>query len=113
MLPHFVSFATGALIGAALLGLLPEAMESIGSGGAHSIGAALVVGLGVFFIIEKLVLWRHAHSHEHESPTEREVVARGVTDTLAHDFTELSPAGAGAEGSLHARAPYAPAAGRG
>src|SRR5262249_60948208 len=64
MLPHFVSFATGALIGAALLGLLPEAMEGVGPGGAHAIGAALVVGLGVFFIIEKLVLWRHAHSHE-------------------------------------------------
>jgi zinc and cadmium transporter len=63
ILPHFVSFATGALIGAALLGLLPEAMETVGAGGAHGIGVALVVGLGVFFIIEKLVLWRHAHSH--------------------------------------------------
>jgi zinc and cadmium transporter len=85
MLPHFVSFATGALIGAALLGLLPEAMETVGPGGAHAIGVALVVGLGVFFIIEKLVLWRHAHSHEHEDPTARKVVAHGVTDALAHD----------------------------
>jgi zinc and cadmium transporter len=85
MLPHFVSFATGALIGAALLGLLPEAMQSVGPGGAHAIGVALVVGLGVFFIIEKLVLWRHAHSHEHEDPTEREVSARGVADSLADD----------------------------
>jgi zinc and cadmium transporter len=85
MLPHFVSFATGALIGAALLGLLPEAMEAVGPGGAHSIGIALVAGLGVFFIIEKLVLWRHAHSHEHEDPVTREVVAHGVTDAIAHD----------------------------
>jgi zinc and cadmium transporter len=64
LLPHFVSFATGALIGAALLGLLPEAMEGVGPGGANGIGAAMVAGLGVFFIIEKLVLWRHAHSQE-------------------------------------------------
>jgi zinc and cadmium transporter len=85
MLPHFVSFATGALIGAALLGLLPEAMEGVGPGGAHSIGAALVVGLGVFFVIEKLVLWRHAHSHEREDPTAKAVSAQGVTDTLTHD----------------------------
>jgi zinc transporter ZupT len=85
MLPHFVSFATGALIGAALLGLLPEAMETVGPGGAHAIGVALVVGLGVFFVIEKLVLWRHAHSHEHEDPTARKVVAHGVTDVLARD----------------------------
>jgi len=88
MLPHFVSFATGALIGAALLGLLPEAMEAVGPGGAHSIGIALVAGLGVFFIIEKLVLWRHAHSHEHEDPVVREVVAHGATDALSHDDSE-------------------------
>jgi zinc and cadmium transporter len=64
LIPHFVSFATGALLGAALLALLPEAMEGVGTEGAHDIGVALIVGLGVFFVIEKLVLWRHAHSHE-------------------------------------------------
>ena len=96
MLPHFVSFATGALIGAALLGLLPEAMEAVGPGGAHSIGIALVAGLGVFFIIEKLVLWRHAHSHGHEDPVTRDVMAHGVTDALAHDD---APAGGPVLGS--------------
>jgi zinc and cadmium transporter len=64
MLPHFVSFATGSLIGAALLGLLPEAMETVGPAGARAVGAAMVAGLGIFFVIEKLVLWRHAHSQE-------------------------------------------------
>src|SRR6185312_2499052 len=64
LLPHLVSFATGALLGAALLALLPEAMESVGTAGAHAIGASLVLGLGIFFVIEKVVLWRHAHSHE-------------------------------------------------
>jgi len=64
VLPHFVSFATGALLGAALLALLPEAMQTAGPGGAHRIGLALVAGLGVFFVIEKLVLWWHVHAHE-------------------------------------------------
>jgi zinc and cadmium transporter len=63
LLPHFVSYATGALLGAALLALLPEAMEGVGPDGAHSIGAALLVGLGVFFVIEKLVLWWHTHAN--------------------------------------------------
>ena len=102
MLPHFVSFATGALIGAALLGLLPEAMEAVGPGGAHSIGIALVAGLGVFFIIEKLVLWRHAHSHEHEEPVVREVVAHGVTDALSHDDSEDGVAHIQSAGQLSA-----------
>lgn len=62
VLPHFVSFATGALLGAALLALLPEAMEGVGPSGAHEIGLAVVIGLGIFFVIEKLVLWWHSQS---------------------------------------------------
>jgi zinc and cadmium transporter len=62
LLPHFVSFATGALLGAALLALLPEAIEGAGAAGAHAMGLTLVAGLGVFFVIEKLVLWWHARA---------------------------------------------------
>ena len=67
MLPHFVSFATGALLGAALLALLPEAMARAGVAGAHALGLTLIAGLGVFFVIEKLVLWWHARPDE-EAP---------------------------------------------
>jgi zinc and cadmium transporter len=63
ILPHFVSFATGALLGAALLALLPDAIEGAGPTGAHDIGLSLVAGLGVFFVVEKLVLWWHLHMH--------------------------------------------------
>lgn len=69
-LPHFVSFATGALLGAALLALLPEAIEGAGPQGAHAIGASLALGLAIFFVIEKLVLWRHAHTHDGDEPHE-------------------------------------------
>lgn len=63
ILPHVVSFATGALLGAALLALLPEAIAGAGLGGAQGIGLTLIAGLGVFFVIEKLVLWWHVHAH--------------------------------------------------
>ena len=62
LLPHLVSFATGALLGAALLALLPDAIERAGVGGAHAIGLTLVAGLGAFFVIEKLVLWWHTRA---------------------------------------------------
>lgn len=61
VLPHLVSFATGALLSAALLGLLPHAIEGVGIASAHKIGLALLIGLLIFFILEKLVLWRHCH----------------------------------------------------
>ena len=61
VLPHLVSFATGALLSAALLGLLPHAIESAGLADAHYIGMTLLCGLLVFFVLEKLVLWRHCH----------------------------------------------------
>src|SRR5262245_5094909 len=62
VLPHLVSFATGALLGTALLALVPEALEGADS---HGIGMALVAGIVVFFVLEKLVLWRHSHSGEY------------------------------------------------
>jgi zinc and cadmium transporter len=61
LLPHLVSFATGALLGAAFLGLVPHALDQIGPGGAHAIGLALLVGILTFFLLEKFVLWRHCH----------------------------------------------------
>ena len=68
ILPHFVSFATGALLGAALLALLPEAIERAGVAAAHALGLTLIAGLGVFFVIEKLVLWWHTRGEE-EAPS--------------------------------------------
>ncbi len=62
--PHLVSFAIGALLGASLLGLIPHALEPEFGVDPHDIGLTLLIGLLSFFVLEKLVLWRHCH-HEH------------------------------------------------
>ncbi|MGD2076537.1 MAG: ZIP family metal transporter [Gammaproteobacteria bacterium] len=64
LLPHAISFAIGALLGAALLGLLPHALEGVGGTDFHGITGTVLLGLFGFFLLEKLVLWRHCH-HEH------------------------------------------------
>jgi len=72
LLPHAVSFAIGALLGAALLGLLPHALEGAGSDNLHNITGAVLLGLFGFFLLEKLVLWRHCHHDECEVHTPEE-----------------------------------------
>ncbi len=57
-----VSYAIGALLGAAFLEILPEAIKLSQNG--TIIGATLLFGILLFFILEKLLLWRHCH-HEH------------------------------------------------
>lgn len=66
LLPGMVSFAIGALLGAALLAVLPHALEAPGISGAHTVTAVVLVGLLGFFLLEKAVLWRHCHTHECE-----------------------------------------------
>ncbi len=67
LIPHLVSFATGALLGAAFLGLLPHALEGAGPEALHAVGAAVLIGILAFFLLEKLVLWRHCHVDECEA----------------------------------------------
>lgn len=70
--PVLVSYAIGALLGAALLEVLPEAVEL--SGNIRVVALALLGGILLFFLLEKLVLWRHCH-HEvceaHGTPAAR------------------------------------------
>mgnify|MGYP000234679856 CR=1 FL=1 len=66
LLPHAVSFAIGALLGAALLGLLPHALAGVGGNDFHAITGAVLLGLFGFFLLEKLVLWRHCHDRDCE-----------------------------------------------
>jgi zinc and cadmium transporter len=57
----FVSLAVGALLGDALLHLMPESFESITNG--TTIGLLFIVGLFAFFVIEKFLHWHH-HSDD-------------------------------------------------
>lgn len=56
-----ISYAIGALLGAAFLEILPHALEH---GEPHRMAATVLFGIMFFFVLEKLVLWRHCH-HDH------------------------------------------------
>jgi len=59
ILIFFVAFSAGALIGDAFLHLLPEAVEK--NGFTTGVSTAIFLGIIVFFLLEKLLRWRHCH----------------------------------------------------
>jgi len=82
--PHLISYAIGALLGAAFLEVLPNAV--IASTDASSTGRVILFGLLGFFLLEKLVIWRHCHVEEcegHEPPIE--VVVRTHNHVHGHE----------------------------
>lgn len=91
--PVLVSYAIGALLGASLLEVLPEAVKM--GGDIETVGKALLGGILLFFLLEKLVLWRHCHdeiceahsSHDHGHDHGRSGAMIMVGDTF-HNFVD-------------------------
>jgi zinc and cadmium transporter len=61
--PMLVSFAIGALLGAAFLEVIPHAFQR---GDPHEAAVAILGGIFAFFVLEKLLLWRHCHTENCE-----------------------------------------------
>ncbi len=84
-LNHLVSYAIGALLGAAFLEVLPHAI--VASGDASSTSAIVLAGILGFFVLEKLVLWRHCHMEHcegHESSPQIHGHAHAHVSTKHH-----------------------------
>lgn len=64
LIPILVSYASGTLLGAAFLGLIPRAAESVSVSSAL---ATVLAGMVVFFVLEKYILWHHCHEEVCES----------------------------------------------
>ena len=63
LIPWLVSYAVGALLGVSMLAILPNALDSLP---ASRVFGTLLLGILAFFVLEKLVLWRHCHIHDCE-----------------------------------------------
>lgn len=64
LLPCLLSYATGTLLGAAFLGMLPKALERTAP---VAVTGTVLAGIVVFFLLEKLILWRHCHDQDCET----------------------------------------------
>lgn len=59
LIPCLIGYAAGTLLGAAFLGLIPHSLEHIPASTAMG---TVLLGIVLFFILEKLVMWRHCHN---------------------------------------------------
>jgi zinc and cadmium transporter len=77
----FVGFATGTMLGAAFLDLLPEALESEA---ANHILLYTLSGIIAFFVIERIFYWHHYHGKKDIHPfTYLNLIGDGI-----HNFTD-------------------------
>lgn len=58
LIPYLVSFAAGTLLAAAFLGMLPAALDQAPP---RAVMGSVLVGMVLFFVLEKFALWRHCH----------------------------------------------------
>src|SRR5213075_3534446 len=88
-IPMLVSYAIGALLGASFLEVIPHAFEKA----PRQAGFSILVGIFAFFVLEKLLLWRHCHTENcevhdrHEHDHSRSGLLIIVGDTV-HNFVD-------------------------
>lgn len=82
---YLVSFAVGGLFGDALIHLIPESFDQLGSGPRTSL--FIVLGILLFFVLEKILRWQHCHipaSKDHIHP----VAALNLAGDAVHNFMD-------------------------
>jgi zinc and cadmium transporter len=83
-LRYLVSFAAGAMLSAAFLEILPEAIVD---GSKIENLPYVLYGIVGFFITEKFLLWHH-HSHEHTAEAVRPVSWLVIVGDTLHNFLD-------------------------
>lgn len=94
VLPHGISFAIGALLAVAFWGLIPEAFEAVEPAQFQVLSGTVLAGILGFFVLEKLLIWRHCHFGECEAHgDENEHDGHGHSHSHSHAHATAKSAG--------------------
>lgn len=83
-----ISYAIGALLGAAFLEVIPEAFAK---GEPRQVAAGILGGIFAFFVLEKLLIWRHCHTENCEAHDQHDHGRSGaliMTGDTVHNFVD-------------------------
>ena len=97
VLPHGISFAIGALLAVAFWGLIPEAFAEVKPEQFQSLSGTILAGILGFFVLEKLLIWRHCHygnceAHGDEGQGDEHAHSHGHSH--GHGHSDVKSAGA-------------------
>jgi len=93
-----VAFAVGAMLGGALLHLIPESYEELGGG--PRTGLFVLGGVVAFFVLEKFLHWQHQHGapeaiegatghvHHHGHSHGDPLATMSIVGTIAHHLID-------------------------
>ncbi|MCH7541462.1 ZIP family metal transporter [Patescibacteria group bacterium] len=83
---HFLaSFAAGTLLGTAFFDLLPESLEESGN---TNIFFWALLGMLVFFLLERMIHWVHHHNKEHKQDEVEATVPLIILGDSVHNFID-------------------------
>jgi zinc and cadmium transporter len=83
LVPWLISYAVGALLGVALLELLPQALARLAP---RPVFGSLLTGILAFFVLEKLALWHHCHTPDCDVHTSNAPLV--LLGDAAHNFLD-------------------------
>lgn len=92
VLPHGISFAIGALLAVAFWGLIPEAFSEIKPEQFQALSGTILAGVLGFFVLEKLLIWRHCHSGNCEAHGEEDSHDHDHAHSHSHGYTKSAGA---------------------
>jgi zinc and cadmium transporter len=91
LVPWLVSYAVGTLLGSSLLHLVPEALDRVEPRNGV---IALLGGILTFFVLEKLVIWRHCHEGDDECAAHSRAASLVIVGDAFHTFIDGAIIGA-------------------
>lgn len=92
LINNLVSLAVGTLLTTAFLEIIPHAMEL---SDAHDISFTVLIGILTFFVLEKLLIWRHCHAPDCDKDCELQLSSKNKNNSsiiiigdLFHNFVD-------------------------
>lgn len=86
ILMFLVSFSVGALFGDVFIHLLPQAFEELGAGLSTSL--YVILGLLIFFVLEKFLRWQHHHHGDTAEKHVHPVVTMNLIGDAVHNMID-------------------------